>query len=250
MTEFHPDRRRHQRAYVPAVASLLIQNACAAKCLVRNLSESGVLLLGAPVIAPGTPCEVVLQGPDVGLLRLRGDTVRSKATEGENGLAVQFTGVDPEIADRLRAVVARALEERHSPSVLVVDAEVPTLVELAEGLGTLGHRTLLAMTPLEAVRWLCDLETTVDTVLVSDGQSDTGADLLAFIGEEFPAIHRVLVHAALPASDMLAAIGESNARAQLCRPFTLEALASALDVSNVSQRLPRASPKTHLRRTG
>jgi hypothetical protein len=235
----HSDRRRHQRAYVPAVASLLLDENCVGKCLVRNLSVSGALLLGAPVLPPGTPCHIVLQGPGVGVLRLFGMTVRARATEGESGLAIEFRDVCSEVCEQLRRLVESAMDERFSPAVLVVDGEVSTLIELAEGLGRLGHRTLLALTPLEAVRWLCDLSTSVESVLVSSsGLSGSGTDLLAFIGEEFPCIHRVLVHDELPAGEMLAVIGESNARAHLSRPFSLEALATALESAPATRQPP------------
>jgi hypothetical protein len=175
----------------------------------------------------------------VGVLRLSGRIIRARATEGESGLAIEFHEVCPEVSDQLRRLVESALEERFSPAVLAVDGEVTTLIELAEGLCRLGHRMLLALTPLEAVRWLCDLSTSVETVLVSSsGPSGSGTDLLAFIGDEFPGIHRVLVHDELPAGEMLAAIGESNARAHLSRPFSLEALAAALSTAPVTHQPP------------
>lgn len=238
------DRRLHPRAYVPAVATLVIDGAAVGKCLVRNLSQSGALLLGAPVLAAGTPCELILDGPSVGTLRLLGNTVRARATEGESGLAVHFCGMPSEIEERLRRVVRDAQATHSLPSTLVVDADVTALVELAQGLECLGRRPLLAITPLEAVRWLCDLAVRIEAVLVSSSElSGTGADLLAFIGEERPEIHRVLVHEDLSASEMLALIGESNVRTQLVRPWTLDSLATALDV-------PPCSLRPSLRRTG
>lgn len=233
------DRRRHQRAYVPAVASVLMDNACVGHYLVRNLSASGALLLGGPILPEKSQCRLVLQGPGVGLLRLSGYTVRGAVTEGETGMAVRFRDLPSELEEQLRSVVQDAFDHRFSPSTLVVDADIGALAGLAEDLGRLGHRTILAITPLEAVRWLCDLETIVEVAVVSTGGvSGNGADLLAFIGEEFPAIHRVLIHGELPGQELLALYGESGARACVRRPYTTEALAMALLTHRPSRRSP------------
>lgn len=245
MVDFFPqERRRHPRAYVPAVASLEVDGAPVGKCLVRNLSAGGLLLLGAPALDAGTRCQVLLQAPGVGALKLQGEAVRTRATEGEAVLGVRLLDVAPEVAARLEHAVEEAFQNRFGPSTLVMDGDVSTLVDLAEGLGRLGRRALLALTPLEAVRWLCDLETHVEIAMVSGTLTDAGdvtghgGDLLAFIGEEFPGIHRVLVHQRLPDEETFARLGENAAHAHLVRPFTLEALATVLITAPPSQVPP------------
>lgn len=234
-----PDRRLHPRAYVPAVASLVLDSAIVGKCLVRNLSQSGALLLGAPALAPGTVCELVLAGPGIGTLRLAGQSVRARATEGESGLAVRFCGIPADVEEQLRRVVEDAQASRALPSTLVVNPDVATLVDLALDLERLGRRPLLAITPLEAVRWLCDGAVNIEAVLVgSNDLGGSGADLLAFIGEECPGVHRVLVHGELSASETLALVSESKVRAKLLQPWTLDSLRAALEHAPGSLRAP------------
>jgi hypothetical protein len=173
-------------------------------------------------------------------MRLSGRVVRAGATEGEAGLAFGFEAVPPEVEAQLRRVVEGAYEQRYAPSVLIVDGDIGALAGLAEDVGKLGHRPLLAVTPLEAVRWLCDLETAVGTAVVScGGLSGSSADLLAFVGEEFPAVHRVLVHGELPPQERLALYDESGACARVRRPYAPETLAAALRPGRPSHR-PRS----------
>lgn len=214
---------------MPAVASILLENARTGRYLVRNLSPNGALLLGGPSLPEKTPCRLVLQGPGVGLLRVSGRTVRATATEGETGVAVRFLDVPAEVEVLLRRVVETAQTQRLAPSVLVVDGDISTLAGLAEDVARLGHRTLLALTPLEAVRWLCASDTKVVAAVIScRGLSAGGVDLLAFIRQEFATIHRVLVHGDLPVEERLALFGEARAQACVRRPYTPDALASAL----------------------
>lgn len=222
-----PDRRLSPRAYVPAVATVLLENACVGHYVVRNLSPSGALLLGGPTLPEKTPCRLVLQGPGVGVLRLAGQIVRAGPSEGEPGIAFHFQDVSAEVEVSLRRVVETAESQRLSPSVLIVDSDVGALASLAEDIARLGQRTILALTPLEAIRWLSD--TTVGTAVISClGLSSSGVDLLAFIRQEFREIHRVLVLGALPVEEQIALLGEARAQACLRRPYTREALASAL----------------------
>jgi len=223
------DRRSAPRAHVALVASLFQGEECIGQYLVRNLSLGGVLLISGPILAPGSACRVVLRGACVSHLSVAGETLRTAPTAGEAGLAVSFRDVTPSLQAELQHVVDEAMQSVDRPGVLVYDADADTLAALAEDLHLLGRRALLALTPLEAVRWLCDAHARVETALVGlHGRAGAGPDLLAFVAEEFPGVHRVLLHDDVAADELLAAIEESNARALLSKPWNGVELAAAL----------------------
>lgn len=239
----HLERRRHLRADVAAVATLYVGEDCRGHYLVRNLSVGGALLVSGPALPSGTSCQVVLRGPGLGstAVPLAAETLRASSTRGEPGLAIAFQALPKAIEETLAAVVQGASEQTGRRAILVVDSDLDALATLAEDLARLGQRPLLARTPLEAVRWICDLETRIDAAFVSSsGVPGGGADLLAFIGEEFPHVHRVLVHGPLPAADLLALLDESSASTSLRAPWTPTSVERALSVR--PSRRPSLSP--------
>ncbi|WP_029014401.1 PilZ domain-containing protein [Niveispirillum irakense] len=64
LTQMKLNRRRYDRRNVACAVRLLVQDA-GHDCLIRDVSPSGALLSGAPVLPPGTP--VILEIPAVAL---------------------------------------------------------------------------------------------------------------------------------------------------------------------------------------
>jgi hypothetical protein len=74
---------------------------------VRNLNTSGMSVWTDDAVAPESECEVCLQfGGDPADVQVQGWVVYAN----QNALAIQFDELEPDAAEAIKAVMARALE--------------------------------------------------------------------------------------------------------------------------------------------
>ncbi|MGC4089195.1 MAG: PilZ domain-containing protein [Polyangiaceae bacterium] len=198
------ERRSSPRGYVAALASVYTNDRHAGDFIVRDLSASGALLVNGPRLVAGVDCTLLLKVPGLGPLRLFAHIVHTTTLGNErHAVGVRFTQMPPPVAEGLRELVEQELERRAQPSVLVADDDLARLSDLAEDLADLGERPLLALTPLEAVHWLCDPDTTVQLALLSDQlHQQTHSGLFDFVRAEFPGVRAVLLRDTLPREEL------------------------------------------------
>jgi hypothetical protein len=112
-----------------------------------------------------------------------------------------FLGVafeDSEAArGRITAAIERALDSDPglAAAAVLVFSDRPSLIDvLALNLSLLGQRSVLAKTPLDAVRWLLQDDVAIEAaVLDMELAGDMAIAMLSFLAEEFPWIRRVAV---------------------------------------------------------
>ncbi len=182
------DRRRSQRTYVAAVATLFDGDLRVGDYFVHDLSAGGALLVGGPALVAGRTCRVLLQVAGLGHLRLQAEVAHAaRSAQGTVTLGVRFQQLSSQVRDGLQQLVLQELERSAMPAVLVVDTNLHRLSALAESLAALGERPLLASTPLEVIHWLSTDETEVGSVFVGNATpGDQGGALLSFIRDEYP----------------------------------------------------------------
>lgn len=123
--------------------------------------------------------------------------------DGAPWAAVEFVRMSEAQASRLHHVINLELLTANAPAVLVVDGVVGALQAVADQLATHSRRAHLANTSLQAVNWLNEHGRRIALALVGDGfTGSTRKDLLDFIGETHPGIHRAELDCA-PSSDGL-----------------------------------------------
>lgn len=189
------ENREHSRGFVPLAATVLRDGSKGAQYLVRNLSAGGALLLQGPRIAVGTRVRVLLEGPVIGAQYLSATVVRcGSVLEGVVALAIRFNSLSAELEDLLQRVVLEALERQRQPAVLVALPRPELFTILADQLHAAGRRVILAVTALDAIRSLSELDASIEAVLV-ERVHDLGFDqvLLEFLHDEFPSVRRVVI---------------------------------------------------------
>jgi hypothetical protein len=221
------ERRQHPRVYVPVAATLFSDDARCGDYLVQNLSAGGALLTHGPPIPAGAMLRVLLVGPSAGGLSVNCVALRTGTTaDGASTIAVRFTDVPAKIQDVLQNAVLRAIERSKDPAVLVAHPRPLFLASLAKALVARRRRVILAVTPLEIIRWLCDPETKVEVMVVDP--SERSLDILDFVREEFPEVRRVTLHEALPTAQLPAELTFRRVDAILEVPWSPSRLELAL----------------------
>jgi hypothetical protein len=162
-------------------------------CLVRNLSANGALLLSSPPLSPGDTCLLVLTAPGLMGEELEARVSRAGTTsDGSAWAAVEFFDVTDVKLERLRRVVDLEQVLANAPAVLVVDGLYVTLQIIADLLAHHSRRTHLADTSLAAINWLNERNRHIALALIGNNiRGTTQAELLDYIGETYPHIHRV-----------------------------------------------------------
>lgn len=225
------DRRRRRRAYLPIAASLFTEDAKAGEYLVRDISAGGALFTNGPSIPRDTLLRAVLVGRGVEGLSLRGVVKRCESgPNGASSVAVEFQALPSKLEDVLQNLVLRALDHEHEPTVLVVHPKPLVLAALAADIAALGMRVVLAMTSLTTIRWLCDLETIIQTVLVDQSHDpDFGRQILSLAREEFPGIRRVALCEGTTKDEIVRTLANAEVDEVLDVPWTPSGLKVTLD---------------------
>jgi hypothetical protein len=152
-----------------------------------------MLLAHGPPVRPGTRIHLVLNGPGVNARLFDGVALREHATQDRaSSLAIEFCDLSGEQKDCIQALVLSAMQQASAPAVLVVHRTPMGFVAITRELHVLGRRVILAMTPLETVRWLSDPETHITVILVAwPPDAEHGTEMLRFVREEFPEVRRI-----------------------------------------------------------
>jgi hypothetical protein len=112
-------------------------------------------------------------------------------SDGAAWAAVEFTDVTNVKLSRLRRVVELEQLLANAPAVLVADGNPIRLQAIAANLAQHSRRTHLATTSLMTVNWLNERNRHIALALIgNDIQGTTQTDLLEYIGEMYPRIHR------------------------------------------------------------
>lgn len=111
--------------------------------------------------------------------------------DGAPWAAVEFLRMSEAQVSRLHHVINLELLTANAPAVLVVDGVVGALQAVAEQLAKHSRRAHLANTSLQAINWLNEHGRRIALALVGEGfTGSTRTDLLDFVGETYPGIHR------------------------------------------------------------
>jgi CheY-like chemotaxis protein len=231
------ERRLFARARVVATATVWVRGLCKGSYIVENLSWGGTYLSGGPAIREGTGIKLLIELPR-GPVEVRGHVLRSETLTRDAALAVRFDEPTAKARNAIGAAVGEALERaiedssvRPEPTVLVVDDSLLVREALTRDLRCFGCEVACFSTPLDALTFLDRPESRINVVFIDHTGPSHARDLLAFLADERPAIHRVLMsEAGRPLSGDPFAPG-AQAHAVLPKPWNQETLARTMPAS-------------------
>jgi DNA-binding NarL/FixJ family response regulator len=174
---------------------------------------------------------LLLQLPGRGPFSLAGRVVRrlqESAPERGATFGVSFARVSAQAPLTAEGTV-EALTVAHNSDdtvVLVVDHSTNTCLNLVQDLGRVGRKAIAVTTSLDAIEWLLDGGSHIDTALVDLvlGQSE-GCDLLSFLADEYPKVRRVVISDPMRVSQLERARQLTNPHAVLSKPWNVDQLA-------------------------
>lgn len=235
-TSPHPaERRNYERIELAAMAHVITGDRCLGPFLVENVSGGGALLVGDPKIDIGDHVILLMHIPGGKPIRIGAEIVRcQRDPHGEAGFAISFRNSNPDAQDELQDAVLAKLERRKSgpvPTVLIVDDSHESREALERELQALGRETIAVATPLDAVQWLQLSGVQFEAVFVDTLHPSTagGIDMLAFLSEEYPEVHRVLMSSGARRSQLMLAVTQGRAHAVLQKPFHKDTIQHALE---------------------
>ena len=153
--------------------------------------------------------------------------------------AVTFCDLTPEHEDAIQETIADALEReraRLAATVLVLAPDGESRDALEDDLRALGIEPVGVATPLEALAWIERPGARIVTALidVSPGAA-TGLDVLEFLGEHHPDIHRVVMADEVRPFRLDLALRSGRAHRVLRKPWDRRRLAEAVGASRALQ---------------
>jgi CheY-like chemotaxis protein/Tfp pilus assembly protein PilZ len=235
------DRRTYPRIEVVASAAVLTANGYAGSFLVDDLSASGALLIGDPRLEIGEEVKLLLHLPAKKPISLAGEVIRCEphATQ-EHLFAIAFRRVAPAVEDALQQYVQVALGRLESPAkqaVLVFDDSPEICHALERDLRRLGRRALPAVSQDEAMGFLSEQASTIDTAFVDLrlGNVD-GLEFLTYLSERYPTVHRILMSGCIRTCQLELAVSSGRAHAVLEKPWSRESLGRILGAKAVKAR--------------
>ncbi len=165
--------------------------------LVDDVSAGGARLVGGPLVGAGVPARILLRLVGLPCVRLNAVVVRTDACrDGGAAIAFSFRNVPAQVQADINRTVVESLQRSRRPAVLVADPDVTVLARMVDALGALGHRSILAFRPSEAMRFLTQPCADVGVALVGmDQGSVRGDDLLELIRRRSPGVHGALMAA-------------------------------------------------------
>jgi len=123
--------------------------------------------------------------------------------KSDAAVALAFCDPSPDVEDLLQDAMLQSLQQKPEASILVLDRDIQSLSRIVRDLDALGHQVVLASMPLDAVRWVADLQMRIEVVVVDRSLAyDDGLETLKFIAQEFPSIRRILISDALDAAKL------------------------------------------------
>jgi CheY-like chemotaxis protein len=225
------NRRRYSRREVLATAMVFSPQKMHGNFLVRDLSAGGASLVGHLEAPLGTKLTVMLQFPGKPPFPVAATVIRHD-THGAERTAVIFSDLTAEHEDAIHETITEALEReraRMSATVLVLAPEGASRDALEDDLRALGVEPVGVGTPLEALSWIERPGARIATALidVSPGAS-TGLDVLEFLGEHHPDIHRVAMADEVRPFRLDLALRSGRAHRVLRKPWDRRRLAEAV----------------------
>ena len=212
------EQRRSFRVHVDGVAMVGPRTGPAGRYSIEDVSLGGLCVRGGPRLAVGAAVSGTLCVPGMPPIPWRGRVVRVE--DDRRAAAVEFGALPGDSEDLIHDVALRALERIPIAAVIVVHRIPEVRHALSRSLRELGHRVIVAATPLEVLTWLATPATPIATVVVD---IDLGLvpthHLLRFIADTYPCIRRYVV-----ADDDTLALAEmevdqGNAEAMLRSPW-------------------------------
>lgn len=182
------ERRRAHRIRVPGGRAVCRSKERELSCVVRDASPQGIALEGALDLCAGADVSLDIEWPGIGHAHCEGRVVRGGRCAG---IAVSFSPRDSDF-ELLIAELSRVQEALSQKLAPVLYAPVPWDVAAVQGaFDELGVPAESACTRLE-VLWRFQDESCRGGVLFFDA-SAAALEMARFIGEEFPAVRRVMV---------------------------------------------------------
>ena len=219
------EKRQHPRFAALSPALVVGDSGVTSHCLVEDLSAGGALVSGGPTLNIGEAVRLLLQLPGRGPFSLDGKVVRQlndSRWQREVAFGIAFSNRPPSAVESREATVA-VLDQGQGladPVVLVVDDNTRTCYTLVQDLQRVGRKAIAVTTPLDAIEWLLDGGSQIDTAMVDIvlGHSN-GCDLLTFLADEYPDVRRVLMSDHLRAPQLETARELAQPHAILHKPW-------------------------------
>jgi CheY-like chemotaxis protein len=217
------DRRRQARARdLDMTAVVRGENGDTGSFVVENLSSSGARLVGAIAFGEGERVAIALSGDGMQTIELAAEVVRAQLHDASWAVAVRFRDLPDPIHDTIQRVVMHALARQRLAArkiVMVVDDERAIQVALSHELTLLGLEPHAVATPRGVVGCLQDPSLEVHTAFVDLGLGVCdGLDVVAYLAEAYPGIHRVVMSGARE-DDLRRAVASGKAHAMLRKPW-------------------------------
>jgi CheY-like chemotaxis protein len=228
-----PENRRHARSEVVATAVIFSPKEMHGSFLVQDLSAGGACLMGHFDTAPGMRLTLLLHVPGKPAFSLAAVVVRhDRLGPTRERTAVTFVGVTAEQEDTIQEAIVASLEReraRRAATVLVISPDDDSCGALERDLHALGVQAAAVATPLEALAWLERPDARIATVVVdvSPGAAQ-GLDVLDFVGENHPRIHRVVMADELRPFRLDLALRSGRAHRVLKKPWDRHHLEEAV----------------------
>ena len=229
------ERRSHPRFAALSPALVVGEAGMVCPCLVEDLSGGGACITGAPGLVVGEMVRLLLQLPGRRPFSLDGRVVRRLPDAGPAarfGLSfARMTG--PAVRSLDDTVASLQLDRLQGDAlVLVVNGSTRSCATLVHDLHGMGHRAIGVTTCLDAIEWLLDGGGHIATALVDQVLGDgPGIELLTFLADEYPQVHRVLLCDPLRPLHPGAADDPYPASVLLPRPWARAQLQAALHLT-------------------
>jgi hypothetical protein len=185
------ERRERMRATVRGAASVVCSDG-ATICQVRDLSATGVRLVGTPAVDVRRPLRFEMRVMGVARVAVGQVAWQQINRHGENSLGVDLSHGRRRLRADLAELVVRAQNRAGRGLALLVDHDQASAALLAEYLWNHGYEVIDETTPLGAIERLESGQ--IDLVAIgSDLTTCTGGEFAGFVAENFPRVHRLLV---------------------------------------------------------
>lgn len=198
LSQFQVERRKWPRAQFSAMARVSLPDRPSEVFGIHNLSAGGALLEGDGGFVVGDTIEILIELPGYDYVSMDARVLRVEKNERGNPIfAVTFPGIDAALEDAIHNAVLDHLEEIHTqraPLVLVVDSNQKVCHNLSRDLEAHDRVVLSALSSRDAIDLLRSDTSRFDTTFVDlfPGRTD-GIELLTFLRESYPSIHRILM---------------------------------------------------------
>lgn len=232
------ERRLHPRVQIGGVALMRVRDERLREYIIENLSAGGALIAGeGSEDWLNAQAHLTLSFPGIRPIQVTGRVARVQTSaEGHTSIALKFEYVPAYVQDRIQSIVLRELGRWQDPSVLILHDDVSVLTRLAERIWALDQKVIFARTPLQAMHWLCNLDTNVRAILVAYRLGlGSGLDALAVVAENFRKVRRILVLDADETADVSLALENGLACATVTEGASMEDIEHALGLERPSE---------------